>query len=321
MDPLQHDDLMWAANLVRQRRGRPGLSQLMASLGEDERGGGGDGTGALLKMLMENMSRSRELMLRDYLDRQGRRESWGQALRQQAMQAALKRADEEEALARREASPDTTQERRLRDAQIAGAEEANRRGREAPTAERQADDQEFRSLGNQLAGLEAQGERVPDSLLKKHNELAARLGREPYQPGAAQAGLNRRQREVYAGAAFGAGDLLSAQQIEQGVDPQKTAMGQAAAIKRETERAALLEEAARELDKQAQGGIKQLMGMSGVPWGESADVTTQAFWSKDRRLNRPVERAAQLQRLVPKYKAFGITPEEIAAQYEQPGFD
>jgi hypothetical protein len=297
VDPNEHANLVFAAQLARRRRQGPEGGQAAAALLANR---GGPGAEDPLMARVMNMIAQR---------RQGRAT--------EQSRADIQRADYDRAMA--------LQGSQQRFAREAAEREHERAGptREAEL-ERQAAQAEAARIQQELARRQMENIRTPEQEADAKRREAAEsvlLSQDPFRAeqilGVEPPEVSRQTREDLIDRMFADG-LASPEDAEL----VRSARTQADLEKipgylawRDRQRQPLLEEAARMLDESRPGYVSQALGGNEEPWQEPSGVFQLGTYSK--QADEALQRAKALMEAHPRFRQHRLTPEDVVKAYRK----
>jgi hypothetical protein len=330
VDPNEHANLVFAAQLARRRRQGPEGGQAAAALLANRGGPGAEDP--LMARVMNMIAQRRQgrateqsradIQRADY-DRamalQGSQQRFAReaAEREQQSRADIQRADYDRAMA--------LQGSQQRFAREAAEREHERAGptREAEL-ERQAAQAEAARIQQELARRQMENIRTPEQEADAKRREAAEsvlLSQDPFRAeqilGVEPPEVSRQTREDLIDRMFADG-LASPEDAEL----VRSARTQADLEKipgylawRDRQRQPLLEEAARMLDESRPGYVSQALGGNEEPWQEPSGVFQLGTYSK--QADEALQRAKALMEAHPRFRQHRLTPEDVVKAYRK----
>jgi hypothetical protein len=319
VDPNEHANLVFAAQLARRRRQGPEGGQAAAALLANR---GGPGAEDPLMARVMNMIAQR---------RQGRATEQSRADIQRAdYDRAMALQGSQQRFAREAAEREHDRAMALRGSQQRFAREAAEREHEraGPTREaeleRQAAQAEAARIQQELARRQMENIRTPEQEADAKRREAAEsvlLSQDPFWAeqilGVEPPEVSRQTREDLIDRMFADG-LASPEDAEL----VRSARTQADLEKipgylawRDRQRQPLLEEAARMLDESRPGYVSQALGGNEEPWQEPSGVFQLGTYSK--QADEALQRAKALMEAHPRFRQHRLTPEDVVKAYRK----
>ena len=320
---FSHDDLMFATRLARMGGGRDrrGL-ELLAAMSGGGGGNRGEQTDALVGALVQSALAERQARVEAGLRRAAADSDW-----EKRRAAAVEDRDAGSARFFAELGARKSEREGDRTFQSTEAERADTRRAKASAADferanqaadARADRQSLDRINEQIAVFQVNGDDIPPVLLEHRAQLSQRLGVEAptTQPsGGGAGGLPRAMRQGLSEKLLAEGDIAGAVAARSAKSAKDIEALPAVQAEREQRVKPLLDEAAKMLDENHPGYVAQLFGSTPQPWQEPSGIFEKGTWVNSA--DQALERAQALQTKFAKFRAFGITPEEIVDHYRR----